>query len=430
MNPRWSGPKFLSLCALALAGWALLLTGCSRNDRSPTANALGPALSAGAGQAAVAIQSNPGPPPSLQTVSTEGRSLSLWPYTGASFDPAIDPIESKDPVNLVFVGDVDPLKIRAALLSLSGDRSAFGIPNIPPFNEQWADAHGSAQTAYAEPGGWAGSVIQLRLGEYGPIRVHMRLFKTGAAFGETGSWTIGGVHFELMVPGTADHRVLSWGLARDIVMVDMLRSGLLAAAPSVTGPISASPTYRDIDPQIYNGLPDELIALIGGPPKPVAAPVPMPSDGRAAIFHLEGTPAPTPGTFTQQFTITYGQLVPKPLCSDGPYDAVYVEGPVDFSASATVDARGRYTMDTRYSGRLTVTPMDVTQNPPAPSGTPFTALVSEIQTGQTGGSIDAVFSRARLLGQEHGGAEIKMTDLKVSSGGVQEYRIQTECLQP
>jgi hypothetical protein len=74
--------------------------------------------------------------------------------------------------------------------------------------------------------------------------------------------------------------------------------------------------------------------------------------------------------------------------------------------------------------------MDVTQSPPVPAGAPFTALVSETQTGQTGGGIDAVFSRARLLGQERGGAEIRMTDLKVSSGGVQEYRIQTECLQP
>lgn len=430
MNRRWSfTPKLLPIGVLALAGAALLLSGCSRNEGKNVASTLGPAVGTGSAQGTVAIQVHPGPPPALQTVSAEGHTLTLWPYTGASFEPDVDPIESKDPINVVFVGDVDPIKIRAALTALDGDRSAFGIPNIPPFNERWADAHGTAQTAYAEPGGWAGSVIQLRLGEYGPIRVHLRLFRTGAAFGE-GSWTLGGVHFELMVPGTANHVVLSWKVARDILTADLVRSGLLVAPPSAVGPISETPSYRTIDPTIYNGLPIELVGLIGGPPQPVSAPVPIPSDGMAMVFHLEGTPAPTPGTFSQQFTIPFGQVIPKPLCSDGPYDYVYVEGPLDLSATATVDAQGRYTMSTRYSGRLTITPVDVTQSPPAPSGAPFTALVGEVQSGQTGGGFDMVLSRSRLLGPEKGGAELQVTDLKVSSGGVQEYRMQTQCLQP
>lgn len=430
MKPQWGAtPKLLSVCILALLGGALLTTGCSRNgDR--VAKTLGPAVGTGSAQGAMTIQTHPGPPPSLQTVTAEGQTLSLWPYTGASFDPALDPIDSKDPINVVFVGDVDPIKIRAALTALDGDRSAFGIPNVPPFNERWADAHGTAQTAYAEPGGWAGSVVQLRLGEYGPIRVHLRLFKTGAAFGQNGSWTLGGVHFELMVPGTANHVVLSWKLARDILTADLARSGLLVAAPTPVGPINDAPSYREIDRTIYNGLPPELVALLQGPPQPVSGPVPITSDGMAIAFHLENTPAPTPGTFTQQFTVPFGQMIPKPMCSDGPYDWVYVEGPLDLSASATVDDAGRYTMSTRYSGHLTITPMDVTQSPPVPSGAPFTALVSEVQTGQTGGGLDMVLSRSRLLGPEKGGAEIKTTDLKVSSNGVQEYRLQTQCLQP
>jgi len=422
MTPRWrSTPKLQRICALALAGATLAVAGCSRNDAITGANALGPALGGGSGQAAVAIQTHPGPPEGLATVSTEGQSLTLWPYTGSSFDTP------SDPLNLVFVGDVDPVKIRAALIALSGDRTAFGIPNVAPFNERWADAHGSVQTSYTGAGGWAGSVIQLRLGEYGPIRVHLRLFRTGAPFGAGGTWTVGGAHFELLVPGTADHWVLSWMLARDIVTADLVRSGLLVAAPSMSGVISAAPSYRDIPPEIYNPLPVELKGLIGGPLGSVSSPVPVPSDGRAAVFHLEGTPAPVPGVFTQQFTIQYGQLIPKPLCSDGPYDYVYVEGPVDFQATSQVDAAGHYTTSTRYSGSLRVTPMDVTQNPPVPAGAPFTALVSEVQQGQTGGGVDAAFSRSRRLGQERGGAEILMTDLKVSSSGVQEYRQQTQC---
>lgn len=415
-------PKYLVPVCCALLAAAALLSGCSRKNAPLADNPLGPSVAGrSAVEGAAVMQIHPVAPSPLASVTTEGKTLSLWPYTGASFDPAVDDIDSKDPINLIFVGDVDPLKIREVLLGLDGDRTSFGFPNAYPFNERWADAHGSAQTAYADPAGWVGSVVQLRLGQYGPIRFHLRLFRTGASFGDTGTWTLGGVHLELMIPGTAQHQALQWMIARELVTADLARSGFLVAAPTTTGVIHPAPTYRTVPGLIWDQLPGDLKAL-GGPD--------IPSDGKAAVFHLEGTPTPKAGAFTQQFTIPFAQMIPKPFCDSGPGDMVYVEGPLNLSATANVDAQGLYTMSTRYTGKLTITPMNATVNPPVPAGTPYTAMVSEIQTGQTGGGIDAVFSRTTMLGTGAGSGQIVHTDLKVSSAGVKEYRKQEQCLGP
>jgi hypothetical protein len=46
-------------------------------------------------------------------------SLDFWPYTGTGPDMATE----KDPINLIFLGNAHPLDIRAALMSLDGQRS-------------------------------------------------------------------------------------------------------------------------------------------------------------------------------------------------------------------------------------------------------------------------------------------------------------------
>ena len=58
-------------------------------------------------------------------------------------------------------------------------------------------------------------------GTYGPIRFHLRLVKLGAL-------TIGNAHFEVLIPGTTDHQVLSWELAEQLVTYDLARTGLSA----------------------------------------------------------------------------------------------------------------------------------------------------------------------------------------------------------
>jgi hypothetical protein len=403
---------------------ALLVAGCSESPRSKLMAPDGASIVRdGASAMLVADQKTPGAPSGLGVVTAEGRSLTLWPYSGASFTDA------KDPIQFAFVGDVDPVRLRAALLALDGNRDLGPISNLPPFNERWTEANGSAQTAYTEPGGWHGSVVQLALGLYAPIRVHLRLWQTEAPFGG-GTWTLGAAHFEVLIPGTADHEVLSWTLARDIVASDIARTGLIVAPPVVSDAIGANPTWRAIRKEIYNGLPGDLQQLIGGPPAPVSDDVALPSDGRVMILHLAGLPAASPGTWNQSFTLPYGQLVPKPFCADGPYDFVYVEGNVNLSRTSTVDGVGRYQYESGIAGTLTITPMDVTQSPPAPAGPSYQATVSEQQSGFLGTGGEAVFMKSKRIAPQVGGTELWMEDLKCSSNGVQSYRLMTQCLAP
>ena len=98
------------------------------------------------------------------------------------------------------------------------------------------------------------------------MRVHLRLFRTEPPVWNGGGWTIGAAHFEIRIPGIADHQVLSWELAQQVVMVDFLRSGLLdPGLPMIpTGPINDAPSFRTIPAMIYNLLPPELIAPSAG----------------------------------------------------------------------------------------------------------------------------------------------------------------------
>lgn len=376
--------------------------------------------------AAPLIQDGSQPPSGLVPITVDGRTLNAWPYTGESFGGV-----PSDPINLVFVGKADPVAIRAALLALDGDRSAFGFPPMAPFNARWKDADGGVQTSYTSEGGWSGSVVQLALGDYGPIRTHLRLFRTGTRFGDDGVWTLGGAHFEALIPGTTEHQVLSWELAQQIVTVDLIRSGLLVATgPGMTGPINQAPSFREIPDFVYNQLPPELTQLIQGPAQPVSGAVPLASDGQATVLHLVSPAAVAAGSTTEAFTLQFGQVIPKPLCSDGPLDWVYVTGPVDFQKTVTVDAEGRYQYTSRVSGRLTVTPVDITTQPPTPSGTPFEANVSESQEGSLTPGTASVSSRSRRLAPQEGGTEILMADLRVQSPGSDQYRLNSQCLQP
>jgi hypothetical protein len=113
------------------------------------------------------------PPPGLLVpIPVEGGSLSIWPYTGTDFTGT-----PQDPINLVFTGRSDPRAIRSALMVLDGNRTAFGMPPVSPFNCTWSDAIGDLQTGYNATTEWVGSAIQLACGDYGPIRFHVRLFE-------------------------------------------------------------------------------------------------------------------------------------------------------------------------------------------------------------------------------------------------------------
>lgn len=402
--------------------------GCSRDDKA--ASALTDPVAVGAQSAdaerapSAAVSQDASPPAGIVQVPFGSDALALWPYTGASFDGV-----PSDPVNLLFVGKSDPVRIRAALLRLDGDRTAFGFPDAYPFNATWTDAMGDVQTNYAGEEGWLGSVVQLQLGTYDPLRAHLRLFRTGQSFGGGGTWTVGAAHFEVLVPGTANHEVLSWELAEQLVTVDLMRSGLLdASVPLVpTDPITQAPSFREINPLVYNELPEELKAAIGGPPGDVGAPVPIPNDGRAMLFQVAAEASPMWGPTSDHLTFTYNLVVPKPFCFEDLSDYVLLSGPVELSRTTQVDSTGRYEFHASIKGRLGVTPVDVTVDPPAPAGETYYAEIGDLQQG----SIDArgswaLFETKRIAPQK-GITEMLLTRLRVGTRGADSYTSQGRC---
>lgn len=317
------------------------------------------------------LQSHPAdfPPPS-PLVAVAGESV--WPYTGSDFTGT-----SVDPINLVFTGWTDPRDLRAALLMLDGDRSGFaGTPFEPfaAFNCTWKDAMGNAQTGYGAASGWVGSAIQLECGDFGPVRVHLRFF-------DIGDVTLGGAHFEVLVPGTTDHQVVSWEFAEGLVVADFYRTGIGGPVGS-SGPINDSPTYRSIPGVIYNGLPDELKSLIlasGGILDPGTGDVGIGTDGAATIVSLGAAVDGMPEIARQRLVIEFDQVIPKPFCASSPYDYLYVNGPVTLRQHVVVTASGNYHSQFHAVGMLDLQPLtvDLSTGDLVPSGEPYRAHVNE-----------------------------------------------------
>jgi hypothetical protein len=354
------------------------------------------------------------PPASLITIPDGNGTLAIWPYTGNDFSGT-----PQDPINLVFGGHADPRAIRAALLALSGDRGAAGLPDVPPFNCRWTDAIGDLQTGYNAAAGWVGSAVQLACGDFGPVRIHVRLF-------EAGGLTLGNAHFELLIPGTTDHQVLSWELAEQLVTVDMARSGLLAGAPGTAAGINAAPGFRQIPAQIYNLLPVELKSLIGGPLGSVTAPVDIATDGNAARFELGGEAPAAAGT-EQQFVIQFDQVIPRPFCASGPADVVHVQGPVELHKSVQVTPAGALTSEFLARGRLRLTPVDPATG--APRGQSYEADVKDHQIARfddDGGQVNGVATQMELP-QGVAGRGRKSVRLQVGPGGVTLFDQDVSC---
>jgi hypothetical protein len=306
------------------------------------------------------------PPPSTVTVNLGSQSETIWPFTGNDFSGA-----ASDPVNLIFTGTADPRTIRDALLSLDGNRTAFGFPNAFPFNCTWSDAFGDEQAAWAAAEGWQGSAVQLQCGTFTPMRFHLRLF------GE-GMFTVAAAHFDLLIPGTADHQTLSWEVPEALVTVDLVRSGFLTASPVLTEAITPAPAFRTIPTPVFNGLPAALRAAFGLPLANQSAPVPIPNDGRATVLSLQHEFEPLQTDVRVAFDLAYNRIIPKPFCSTGPLDLVRVEGPVHLNLRVQTNPSGRYARTGGASAVLSVTPVDPSGQPTGPT---VTAEASEVHRG-------------------------------------------------
>lgn len=381
---------------------AVLLTGCGDRDRSP-ASLAGPAQ----GRHAV-LPASP-----LATLTVDGESARVLPYL------TDDLVTPQDPVNLVFTGAADPREIRNALLGLDGARGA-PFPPVFPFTCTWSDAIGGLMAGYGEREGWGGAAIQLQCGSYGPIRFHLRLVKLGG-------FTIGNAHFELLIPGTTDHQVLSWELAEQLVTYDLARTGLLGAAPSPTATITAAPAHRAIPAVIYNLLPADLRLLIGGPAGSVSAEVGIANDGHATQFVLAGrAPAIAPAT-SQREVIQFDQLIPKPFCSAGPFDYLLVQGPVTLEQEVRTGTAGEVRLFFRAHGSLDALPIDAATG--IPQAQPFRAEVSEWQdsrAGDDGGQVSGK-QEQRLLPSAPDGAGSLSIMLKVAPGRDPSFVRTVDC---
>jgi len=93
-------------------------------------------------------------------------------------------------------------------------------------------------------------------------------------------------------------------------------------------------------------------------------------------------------------SLPFGQVIPRPFCSQGPADFVFVQGPVDISVSTRVNGRGVLQSHNVLRGDLDVTPMDISRG--LPSGPTFRAQISQTDNtgvGPSGTHVDAVQQR-------------------------------------
>jgi hypothetical protein len=365
-----------SSTALRLALVAMMSAAAACDDVLPT----GPAPKTGSPSFS-AVGSSPPAPGGLVSIG----SLEVWPWTGRDLDGSI-----ADPLNLFFTGEADIVSLRAALMSLDGNRTAFGFPAAAPFDCTWKDAHGGVQTVYTSGAGWVGNAVQLECGDYAPVRFHIRLFDAGDAVAAA-------VHLDLLIPGTPEHQVISWELPEQLVMVDFLRSGLLAAPPSFEA-LTLPGGVQAIPKVIYDGIPDPLKVAIGFPPGPTAQPaVPVPSDGVATVLHIGTRVRVSAGEVDYGLAVPFNQVIPRPFCAQCPTDFVLVQGSVDLGVRTRVSADGELETHNTLRGDLMVTPIDIATG--QPSGPTFPAQISAMDnTGvePTGTRVNALLQRKAL----------------------------------
>lgn len=400
-------PRSVRSWCRPLAALAGLVAACSAPDQ-----ATAPALAAG-GQIGGLLAEAPGP---LASITVGGTSTQVYPYLADDLSS-----NGRDPVNLVFAGRADPRSIRAALMALDGARPG----PLGAFDCTWKDAVGGLQTAWSERSGWVGSAIQLECGEYGPVRFHLRLFATGGL-------TLGGAHFEFLIPGTSDHQVVSWELAEQLVTLDLFRTGLVTAPPSYTGPLNAAPWFRTIPGFLYDAVTQDpgFAALVGSLGlQPLGnGDWGLPTDGAATILTLDAETSPLAGVARQDFVIPFGQVVPKPFCVDGaisPY--LKVEGDVRLTLTTTQSAGGDFDQVMRAAGRLTLTPWNPLTNQPA--GAAYAAEVSESQASRIdrqGARIHGIQHQVEIGGGGPGRGQLQI-QLIVGPNGKPVHRRDVRC---
>jgi hypothetical protein len=360
-----------------------------------------------------AVGPAPAPPSDLVPVSFGSESAEIFPWLGKDFAGSIS-----DPVNLIFVGKVDVLSLRAALMSLDGDRTALGFPAGYPFDCTWTDASGDMLTAYSEDGGWVSNPVQLQCGSYDPLRFHIRFF-------EAGDWVLGGVHLDFLIPNTPYHQVLSWELPEQLILADFQRSGLLdQSAPFSLAPLTAPGGVQEIPAGLYNEIPDDLKTLAGLAPGPTTAPVPVMSDGQATILNLAARAPVVAGETHSDFVVPFDMVAPKPFCPESESDYVLLQGPLHLTTRTRVNSQGMLESHNTLRGELEVTPIDMMTS--LPSGRSFRALISGIDNTGVGPNGSHVSARLQQMALPPGTGQQTM-HLVTGPNGLAYLRFRERC---
>ena len=314
----------------------------------------------------VRAESSAPTPPGTVPVTAGTETLTIWPYTSSDFETA------SDPVNLIFP-NADPRAIRQELLRLNGDRPGTPFASLPLGAGActWMDAMGYEQAAWGGPDEWVGGAVQLAcvaspaqpLGS--PFRFHVRLFRVGAH-------TLGAAHFEILVPGTPEHEVLSWDLARGLVAYDVGRTGTVVSPVTAANPIPKG-SFRAVRRPVFDalvgaGLGPLLSALYLIPPA-WPADVPILTSGEAAVLATGIGFEPGQAKHEASTDVGFNIVVPKPFCSSGTPDPtddfVRLQGPLHFAQSVHTNPSGKYERRYVIGGTLTVTPMRMVTLPTA-----------------------------------------------------------------
>ena len=238
----------------------------------------------------------------------------------------------------------------------------------------WMDGMGYDQAAYVEPEGWVGDELQLvcatpdsPLGK--EDRFHVRLFRSGPH-------TIGGAHFEINVPGTAEHEVLSWEMARDFVTDEIARLDMAAFQGEAEVFEPKDGTFRTVRGQVNYyvfATNNAFWARLGllDPPAPGLPAAPIPATGLAAVFAPSFTFVPVKSDFTLTDYRTYGVVTTKPFCGGAPVQIT--GGPLTLRLRVQTNPSGKYQRTFTVAGYLKIKTLS--------TGVVQDAVISQISRG-------------------------------------------------
>jgi hypothetical protein len=370
---------------------------------------------------ALAGESAP-PPTGVVTIDAGTERLTLWPFTTDNYLPAED--GKTDPVNLVFL-NTDPRAIRQELMKLDGDRPSWSFLPRGAQGCVWMDGMGYEQAAYLEPEGWVGGEVQLvcatpdsPLGrEY---RFHVRLFRSGPH-------TIGAAHFEINAPGTAEHEVLSWEMARDFVTDEIARldpDAFQGETPVFTPADGAFRTANGLingyvwQTQGAAGNFPFLFALGLPAPQPPYDPVPIPATGLAAVFAPPFAYAPVKSDITLTDSRTYFvQNTPKPFCGQEPIQIT--GGPLTFTLRVQTNKSGKYQRTYSVEGSLKILTLS--------TGITQDAVISEFHRGMLTDNYGQVREEVSQVLLPGGGALGQSLEVAFGAGQTDYWVPQQSC---